>query len=128
MRDKIMAMKAGKLIDSLIAEDVMGWHLGDSWGGADWHTRDHEFAESVFRFRPSTEITAAWIVVEKLKSIEKRTSRNRPISVIEVGGYSSSEFIWQCRLKDLINEIRVEAPTAPEAICKAALLCCLEGK
>jgi hypothetical protein len=99
-------MKAGREMDELVATKVMGWHKGESWGGTDWFTKDNEYAESVFKWNPSEIIADAWQVVEKLRS---------EFDYISLEIFPSVHYC-------IIDELEVRAETAPEAICKAALL------
>ena len=72
---QINAMEAGKEMDTLVAEKVMGWKRGrvesflpgiycDAWVDED----DKKVAE-LHGFKPSTSIADAWMVIEKLKSM-----------------------------------------------------------
>jgi len=94
-KDEIMNMPAGREMDTLIAKSIFG-NVKKSW---DW-----EFTLPSY----STDISAAWRVVEKMSDgetpndVELRTS---------VRG-------WRCDFfKGYAN-----AETAPLAICRAALL------
>jgi hypothetical protein len=94
--------------DALVAEHVMGWHKGESWGGTDWFTKDNEYAESVFKWNPSENLADAWQVVEKLRS---------EFNYISLEIFPS---IYYCT----IDELEIRAETAPEAISLAALKSC----
>ena len=67
---------------------------------------------------PTTDISAAWEVVEKLKSREFCLA------------YLPETDEWDCAFRKGAcrdeNRLTVYAKTAPDAICTAALLCCLE--
>jgi len=149
-------MPAGPELDVLVAEKVMGWKrgrgwfdsptnaLGDRWFDAegnrlgDDHATpeghgggDSEYPDQVWS--PSTDIAAAWEVVEKLNSSMLRRDARRDTS----GRYDHGCFFhlernalldaWAERTgRDPLKEPRPPEPwhyadTAPLAICRAAL-------
>lgn len=95
-------MPPGRLLDVLVAEMVMGWELDqdtDKW-------YDGEFADILLsEWNPSTDIAVAWKVMDKFKNNIKLES-------------------WDGFICEICNPKcqKVHAKTAPEAICKAALL------
>jgi hypothetical protein len=97
--------------DALVAEHVMGWKpsptLIDGWVLQDGTHINHG------GFHPSTNIADAWQVVEKFKQ-EKLT-------FIEI---SLSNYSCKTLISTPNGNYEVEAPTATEAICKAALRAC----
>lgn len=135
-------LKAGRELDALVAEKVMGWRpmqggvsmeIGekdDLWedGSRKWYGKDGD--PRPMRLLPSpkfsTDIAAAWLVVEKLIARGDEFTLER-ISLDKVwrakvypftkdkgwagGGYFTSS-----------NDVAVNAKTAPLAICRAALL------
>ena len=105
-------MKAGRELDALIAEKVMGWKVNyDNWTVAKPHfSKPDTFwcvslkAGDWAAFTPSTQIADAWLVVEKL-----------------IGQY---EFMVQAIDGERWIAVffhEAEADTAPLAICLAAL-------
>ena len=94
-------------LDALVAEKVMGWEVEPVQDGYDagyWRIVKGESAyerENIPSY--STSIADAWMVVEKFPSIEIHTHEHGGVSV-RVDAYCYGN-----------------APTAPEAICKAAL-------
>lgn len=112
-REEILAMEPGKELDTLIAERVMGWKKG----GVGWDTNlTHWVAgflciHEVSKWSPSTDISAAWEVFEKFDTpfVKKNFDVN-------------DEDYFLCKIGGDI----VFGKTAPEAICKAALLAVLE--
>ena len=107
-RDEIMAMVPGREMDALVAEKVMMWTKdadGSYWLADTYSIRTWE-QTSYPGFQSSTDIAAAWEVVEKLKE------RNEYISVhvLREGKYMA------CTLED-----EAEADSPQEAICKLAL-------
>lgn len=123
--DNIDEMPAGRELDDLIATNVMGWHrnYGPFWLYSDgrqvldW-TVDPlppgwENASMSDRFRPSTSIEAAWLVVEKLK--ESKWS-------VCVEDTTPAPNWWVCFAHNIEDkEFHAEAPTPPLAISRAAL-------
>lgn len=120
-------MKPGRELDALIAEKVMGWIPYEperAFAYPGWHTPDGEFL-NIARLPPySTDITAAWEVVDKLK-----------LAVVPI----DETKWWAGKMGDhghdedpLTSDTWVEqamrdgkhgriADTAPHAICLAAL-------
>lgn len=125
-RDEILAMKPGRELDALVAEKVMGYAIGDGQGG--WivqkviiHRPDDGTAEWLRNGQQqlphySTDISAAWEVVDKLK-----------ISIVPqcLGAPDEYSYMVEYENEPYVNGIRVFASKAPEAICKAALLAVL---
>lgn len=116
-------VNAGRELDSLVAEKVMGWqqpnHLGHadicaSWGPSKMCTCDGEL-----RWPPySTSIAAAWQVVEKLESIGFDfmcgiSKRGRPFQ-------NSASFRLGDKEEPSYKNVEVWE-TMPLAICLAAL-------
>jgi hypothetical protein len=106
----IDTMPAGKDMDVLIAEKVMGWKL--AWG--DWTHWDTtpDAPERCIGFLPSfsSEIEDAWQVMEKMRlSIV-------PISIAPIGkGWMASKNSY------FADHETCHAATASLAICRAAL-------
>ena len=64
-------MKAGRELDALIAEKVMGWRRFGTTLTLSWRTPEGivTWEESSYpSFRPSERIQDAWLVVEKMQS------------------------------------------------------------
>lgn len=104
-------MKAGRELDALIAEKVMGGKIGAGfymkWPGENGWKRIANY---------STDIVAAWEVVEKLKSPFHFDLWRAP--------YRAKEISWSCSFSKSIDArdiVRGDAETAPHAICLAAL-------
>jgi hypothetical protein len=131
-RDKILAIEAGTELDTLIAKKVMGWCKGrrfwlpypayDNLYGTGYTVPGY-YDYDIPPFRPSTDITAAWEVVESarndfshpfLMSVETRASCYVVLArwVDETG-----ETTW----------VNASADSAPLAICRAALLAVMEA-
>lgn len=104
--DEIMKLEAGRKLDALVAEKVMGFsdvheHIYSS-GEKQWVHGDFR---SLPRF--STDISDAWKVVEKF--IEGEFPIDCELHTTVMG--------WYCDLGDG----SANAETAPLAICRAAL-------
>lgn len=104
-------MKAGRELDALIAGKVMGWkHRGPHplFGTEVWASDKGDNLLPHF----STDIAAAWTVVDKLREEWIVTAEiDSTQCVIGLGhNYASTP-----------EELRASAATAPHAICLAAL-------
>jgi len=117
-------MKAGRELDRLIAETVMGWRLkhwrDETDGGTYWVSADGEFAgkysvgsDPKWRWSPSTDIAAAWQVVDKMNLLHDASCL----------GYDESNSEWiifeVCCPYD--GEVIAVGETPELAICRAAL-------
>jgi hypothetical protein len=124
----------GTELDELIAEKVMCWKVrydthkngrtsDYSWSGAIDHLGNYRIIKpskylswEENGWSPSTDITAAWEVIEKIKSD----------GLLIVMLDTPKEFYYFRVLKNGIGWRGYKAKTAPEAICKAILLAVLE--
>ena len=100
-KDEIMNMPAGREMDTLIAKSIFG-NVKKSW---DW-----EFTLPSY----STDISAAWRVVEKM------SDAGSIFSVFISQSYTSDG--WGVTIENAFVRYDVVAGTAPLAICRAALL------
>lgn len=109
-RDEILAEPAGPRLDQWVCEIV----LGQTWqGGNPIPNYVKPWTRWPWPAPVSTEMAAAWLVVEKLRN--------------EWGQFELTAGIqWHCGHKQ-INPWGV-GDNAPEAICKAALLVAIEGR
>lgn len=111
----------GRELDALVAEKVMGWRPwsgGYYYGSADGQVMVclHENDGMARYWSPSTDIAAAWRVVERL-----HTGRTFGLDWL---GFDGEE--WRCCFgwsenDDHLGFHHAEAATAPLAICLAAL-------
>ena len=105
-------MNAGRELDALIAEKVMGWRkAGTLWitpTGQQLVEYHHEWMPEATPPRYSTSIGAAWQVVEKLPPHSVDINNENP------GG-------WICSVHTQLGYWEARARTAPLAICLAAL-------
>ena len=124
-------MKAGRELDALIAEKVMGWSSqadGLYWDAGNHRTRlvlgsiiakkrkemGLENAQD-FVFAPSTNIADAWEVVERLVSTPGPNGDHHSVRV----DYSGDAVVVIDENEDW--QVSAIAATAPLAICLAAL-------
>ena len=124
----VSKLNAGPELDALIAEKVMGWRRSESsrWidtNGNPTTYQSREGSNCRFEFRPSTDIAAAWEVVEKLS--------DRFMASINQAHYRAKEGVvrdgrWEVRFSSLdpasrafgLSELCLSTPLA---ICRAAL-------
>lgn len=106
-------MPAGREMDALVAEKVMGWTPSLSSQGIMWLNKDGEYERGEHTFHPSTDIAAAWEVVERLEAIgvllwKLGREDHMPNWYVSVG-------------RNFQPGVSAEERTAPLAICRAAL-------
>lgn len=138
-REQILVEPAGRQMDTWVAEFVMKWpewdFLAGDWSGGRpvfWIEEDgikifKDYDDYAHYWSPSSNIAAAWEVVEKLRE------RNRHITIITkhdsfmvaVSEYVPAFGIYKpLHLTDDYSDLH--SNTAPLAICRAALLAVLE--
>jgi hypothetical protein len=118
IRDEIMAMVPGRELDALVAKKVMGWtfsNLIKSWYPPNLRPENNAYGHKLRNY--STDIAAAWEVVEKMKDYKIYSDIHTASNCYMVDGYSE---IFEDEIE------HVECETAPHAICKAALLAVME--
>jgi hypothetical protein len=112
-------MDAGRQMDELVATKVMGYSLRGDYA----YTKNEHGGETIFTFEPtsfgsfmpSTDITAAWEIIGKFDEISVRKYQT-----------ISPGFRYICRIDIDGEDVIANGLTAPEAICKAALLTLIE--
>lgn len=119
-----IAMEAGRELDALIAEKVMGWSYKPYYnGGGEWVKDGRKVAFGGFDGgslpRYSTDIAAAWLVVEKMGNWHGfdflvQMLQPRGSNTYEAGWYEQDYDGFQPRATG-------DADTVPLAICLAAL-------
>ena len=116
-----LAMEPGEELDRATAEYVLGRPFQKPGHGpcCTYQVCGHGFDECLCGL--SEDIAAAWQVVEKMQELG---------CMIELDRYYPGENsgLWTCLFcagSELCG--RAEVPTAPEAICKAALLAVMES-
>jgi hypothetical protein len=131
-KEEILAMSAGPELDDLVARHVMNlddtsFHYDVEMGISE-RIKYNDFIDDHIwvSFNPSTDISAAWEVVEKIGGMEEwmlyRVSHSDTVDEVDLG--------YACELLNVKRgySVACEAITAPVAICKAALLAVSEGK
>ena len=126
-RDEILAMEPGREMDALVAEVVFGrppayYHCPHF----DENGRMLAFCACPNLPRHSTDIAAAWQVVEKLYDdgwiVSVGTLAQEP------RGYRCELCnMWEDEFEKCPTDIEANGSTASEAICKDALLATLEA-
>jgi hypothetical protein len=113
--DEILNMSAGKEMDALIAQDLMGWIYYDGW--------NHPLANEVQGELPSysTDIAAAWEVVKKIGENKHRQWYLCTNFSAEFGNQIYAE-IFERMDESEFTICSATAETAPLAICRAALI------
>lgn len=122
-REEIERMEAGRELDALIAEKVMEWEIHPH----QTHYINRNDGDTRFiicgEFMPSTDIGAAWQVVEKMAELCKHGPYEPEF--IEVICYGDKTAycgkIWAHHDGD-IPIIDASGNTVPLAVCRAALL------
>lgn len=117
-KEEVLAMETGAMLDSFVAENVMGWEQG----GVD-HRGERQYLkdgliqnctiDGTYAWEPSTDISAAWEIIEKLQERELFISVEARRENYRANFNKDEPFIY--------------ARTAPEAICKAALLAVMDS-
>lgn len=104
--DEIMKMRPGRELDAIVAEKMMGWEYFPAQVTGTFVRLGYFFdpvsGEAHHHWSPSTDISAAWEVVEKFEYIDVRSFKDH----------------YGCT----VYGKTMTGKTAPEAICKAALL------
>ena len=100
-KEEILAMEAGEKLDALVLKEVMGEEGQFYWRG------HPDYGAAPIKY--STDISAAWQVVEKMKTIS--------LAIAYCLNWGK-EYVWRVDF----GLGMVEAKAFPEAICKAALL------
>ena len=118
-------MEAGEELDALMAEKVMGWERGKSIGKDVW-CKGRNVICYFHAWKPSTSILSAWEVVQKL-AVEPFAWH------IESLNLTNGRVVWwACYWGDgkagEILDYSADAPTAPLAICRTALLAVMEAQ
>jgi hypothetical protein len=133
-KDQILALTPGRKMDGAVAHEVMGFSLNvrevHVCPDCGWETDDLETSsrcqacwangirvtmgdkESIYDFKPSTDIKDAFRVLEMPEIMD----------VYQIGVYPTSFGMWVARNFMPGKECTVQAETPQEAICKAVLL------
>jgi len=127
-REEILKLELGPELDRLVAEKVMGWKRTTEgappgcayWKDDDGFVRANETPGGSLNWNPSTDIAAAWEVVEKL-------ANKGIVVVIESEGALNNiyEVLFYRWGSDVI--VGIARGNICEAICRAALLAVMEA-
>lgn len=125
-QEEILAMEPGESLDSLVAEKVMGWKWIRPENNAQFiqtsYAFNHEDGVAYLYFHPSSEISAAWEVEERIIAIAKEINP----SVMNLCNF----YIEKLRMV-IIESNTFCTPfmlvhATPEQRCKAALLAVMD--
>lgn len=122
MRKRILNMEPGPELDALVAEHIFKWNEAKRKTGTCLCGRD-EWCEicrpSHSHSRYSTDIKEAWQVVEELLP--------KMVDSFLIGRYVLNNWVATLTVSaENEKAYQVKANTAPEAICKVALLAVME--
>lgn len=111
-------MKPGRELDALVAEKVMGWKYSQhamTWYPPGLHPAQNMLDHDILAF--STDIAAAWTVVEKLRNFKHPQDPDSNFTIFQWwdGGYAAG-WTWHEVEYDMVY-----GDTAPHVICLAAL-------
>ena len=108
-KDEILAMKPGRELDTLVAEKIFGLEYMECIGCYIDSNGDEQKIQ-----RHSTDIETAWEVIEKIIA-----NKLEPMLSFQNGLWCMA--ILNARYNDPFIDL-AQCKTAPEAICKAALV------
>ncbi len=124
-RDEVLSMPAGREMDALVAEKVMGWNLSLS---KDIWCKDGECLRDTDDWSPSIDIAAAWELVEKFAHNHRNNlAVEMGFSHFSLVAYPGGEWFCSLGLNDCVAH-SAKAETAPLVICRASLIAILEAK
>ena len=109
-------MKAGRELDALVAEKVMGMRPGTE---DCWVDPASSYGGQLPLAHYSTDIAAAWAVVENIKSLHPDDREELTFAM----NYYPEDKIWRFGWESYgeFGQFSGDAETAPHAICLAAL-------
>jgi hypothetical protein len=107
---EVYAVKAGRELDALVAEKVMGWKPVQIHSATDCYDDEHGISKCLEFHQFSTDIACAWQVVEKLEVN----------FLFDIDNWNDQ---WKCTVLERGNNRSWTAreKTFPLAICLAAL-------
>ena len=108
-------MQAGRELDAMVAEKVMGWNIiNKHMGSPPKETWDEDTVVCIAPIpHYSTDIAAAWKVVEKMQYFQKPSQMGHPLHLKYCWWVNKW---WAC-----VESSEALEETAPLAISKAAL-------
>lgn len=123
-RDEILNMPAGREMDALIAERVMGWEIHPHKTHYIHNDGKTGYFVPCGEFQPSEDIAAAWQVVERMRYKNFYSQHTDLTLASENEEWWSWTFIDHNPLAGYSEKATAE--TAPLAICRAALLAVMD--
>ena len=113
-REEILAMEPGKKLNIAVATNVFNWKLELRSGYVENNWITENGLVDINMWNPSEDISAAWEVAEKFNQFD----------VMKAKGWEKQ---YDCRIWVGItgDQWAAQGKTAPEAICKVALLAVL---
>lgn len=114
--------EAGRELDALIAEKVMGWTVDPIYRMYTGAGMRHAVGNNLdTRFNPSTNIAAAWEVVEKMRERGDwvNLEGDKEGWMVEVWPFTADDSWAGGGFYG--EDVKAKADTAPLAICRAAL-------
>ncbi|WP_433748275.1 BC1872 family protein [Paenibacillus amylolyticus] len=112
-REQVITMEVRPKLDALVAQHVMGWHKGDSWGGMYWEDSDKCCRYEILVFKPSLHTSMAWRVEERIVELRLQAKYCVALKQVVIG---TGEYVG---MFDYIH-------ATPAQRCKAALLAVLD--
>ncbi|RLG44476.1 MAG: hypothetical protein DRN81_04505 [Thermoproteota archaeon] len=130
-RDEILRLEPGPELDRLMAEEVMGWEEGEDFDCSKegpliyYPSRNRVLGR---KWSPSTDIAAAWEVIRKMLDSGwgcEIYSPNNPYALENADKW----FVVFAKSGPIVMQLNfsAKAPSAPLAICRAALLAVKEA-
>lgn len=126
--DEIMKLEAGRELDALVARQIMGWSkwniISDTGNFPGWFTKIElgQLGKGWYmaddNWSPSTDIAAAWQVVERMRKLGRETQHY----------YNERRGPWWSFWKPFGIEASATAETDALAICRAALLAVMDNR
>jgi hypothetical protein len=142
--EEVRGMPAGRELDTLVAERVLGWRRGPPFGGyldrSDFPTGFHPDARDCRRWNPSRDLTKAWhLVFEAMRGARVVPDDGVPGSAFPgpvrvtiksaAAGWKAGwevehvEPFWAYAFQNYETvELAADAETPALAVCRAALL------
>jgi hypothetical protein len=127
---EILAMPAGRELDDLVAQEVMGWIDRKHWPRWNLPIGARHEGSTTATSAPSysTDIEAAWLVIAQIRCLfpEQTRSSTFSVQVCQMGCNGEWEVTFSTKDGDWTHQPRVRSYSAPLAICQAALIGVLE--
>lgn len=121
--EQISKLEAGEQLDAMVAGCVMGWSPTAENGNGYWMIGNNEL-KHFNECRFSTDISAAWQVVEKMKSLGYSfgTWDCTSLSSVPHPGAAFAMSVYAPTMQDARGGLISCGRTIPLCICRAALM------